>query len=210
MDATAWDVLKSAIGPVATVLLAWAVGNRLSAAWAIRQKRREEARAAANEFYRLYGEFFAIWKLWNYSLKAAEAPDHTARGWELLKRSAAAEAGIEALLVKLTSERHLDAGDLEALGRFRQGFQSLRQSIRNGQKLDWWSSDHPEYVAFKRLASHAGRLVSSVDQAATPTITDAQTSLLAITSNTWEDRWYEGQHVERAPNKRMEPTRDGL
>ena len=92
MDLT--EIARALLGPAATVLLAWAVGNRLSARWAMRQKRREETRVAANEFYRLYGEFFAVWKLWNYSLDDTDYSDKTAQRWELLKRAAAAEAGV--------------------------------------------------------------------------------------------------------------------
>jgi hypothetical protein len=182
------ELAEALVSPLATVLLAWAIGNRLSTHWANRQKRREETRTAANEFYRLYGEFFAVWKLWNYSLKNAEDPERVARRWELLKRAAAAEAGVEALLVKLTSERRFDEPDIEALGRFRQGFQTLRQTMRDARKLDWGSSDHPEYAAFKRLASHVGRLVSTVDQGKSPTISEAQQALISVTSNVWERR----------------------
>ncbi len=192
------DIAKALIGPVATVLLAWAVGNRLSGHWAMRQKRREETRAAANEFYRLYGEFFAVWKLWNYSLESPHDSDRIAQRWELLTRVAAAEAGVEALLVKLTSERTMDEADTEALGRFRQGFQALRQVIRDNRKLDWLSSEHPEYVAFKRLASHAGRLVSSLDQGETPTTAEAARALLTVTSNIWEGSWQNLSNPPRA------------
>ena len=68
-----WEVAKPLVPALAAVALAWAVGNRLSAKWGLWQKRREQAHAAANDFYRLYGEFFAVWKLWNYSLRQADA-----------------------------------------------------------------------------------------------------------------------------------------
>jgi hypothetical protein len=199
------DVAKGIVGPLATVLLAWAVGNRIAARWAMRQKRRDEARASANEFYRLYGEFFAVWKLWNYSLKDPSRGGATDRHWELLNRASAAEAGVEALLVKLTSERILDQADRNALGRFRQGFQTLRQSIRDGQPLDWRSSEHIEYAAFKMLASRAGRLVSTVDQGKMPSVAQAQCALRGVTSNLWEGSWYMDES-DSAPNQALHPT----
>ena len=47
-----------------TLAFGWFIGNRLSAAWAIRQKKREIELETVKEFYRIYGEFFSTWKLW--------------------------------------------------------------------------------------------------------------------------------------------------
>lgn len=192
MNQPAIELLKPVIGPVVALLLAWAVGNRLSANWVTRQKRRDDAREAANQFYRLYGEFFAVWKLWNYSLKHPDDAEKSTRRWELLNRAASAEAGVEAFLVKLSAERELATGDVEVLGKFRQGFQALRQVIRDGKPLDWSSADHPEYAAFKRLASHAARLVSTVDKGGVPSTDAAYQAFRAITTNAWEGRWHHG------------------
>jgi hypothetical protein len=46
-----------------TLALGWFVGNRLSAAWAIRQKKREIELETVKEFYRIYGEFFSTSEL---------------------------------------------------------------------------------------------------------------------------------------------------
>src|SRR5262249_31112144 len=56
------------IGPAVTLLLAAVIGQRLSAYWTERQKRREFELSLANSFYSSYGEFFAVWKDWNRSL----------------------------------------------------------------------------------------------------------------------------------------------
>jgi len=94
------DIAKGVIGPLVTVILAWAVGNRLSASWAWWQKRREQAQASAGDLFKLYGEFFAVWKLWNLALNKGE----TEQCWKLLERAAAAEASMEALLVKIACQ----------------------------------------------------------------------------------------------------------
>ena len=52
-----------------TIALGWFVGQRLNVRWNLRQKQRELDLTTAHDFHMLYGEFFAIWKLWNYSLK---------------------------------------------------------------------------------------------------------------------------------------------
>jgi hypothetical protein len=116
---------------------------------------------------------------------AAEGRDE--RGWKLLERAAAAEASMETMMVKLASERVLSATDLATLGQFRQAFQRLREVIREGEKLDWFSSEHPEYLAFKKLAIGVSRLVSAVDVSSLPTMEKSQESLKTITSNIWED-----------------------
>lgn len=196
MNQSALDLLKVIAGPIAGILLAWAVGNRLSARWVWWQKRREQTQAAANDFYRLYGEFFATWKLWNYSLQQPEGAGWENRRWELLERAAAAEAGVEALLVKLASERVLNQSEMEAHGKFRQGFQTLRQMVRDRKRLDWGSSDYPQYASFKALASYTARLVSTVDQGKPPSLEDTQRALSIITSNVWEKTW----HVAGSPD----------
>jgi hypothetical protein len=71
-DAIGFEIVKALIGPVVAVGLAWLVGNRLSSEWALRQRRRENSLASVAEFYRLYGEFFALWKLCNYAFRDAD------------------------------------------------------------------------------------------------------------------------------------------
>src|SRR5260370_36078896 len=111
------NLLQYSVGPIITAALAYLIGNRLTAYWVGRQKRREFTLSATNEFHKLYGEFFSTWKLWNYSLHkgSVSLPEHSQ--WELLKRAAEAEAGIESIFVRLASERKLDATAVETLGK---------------------------------------------------------------------------------------------
>ncbi len=66
---------------VVTLLLGWLVGVRITAAWTLRQKRRELELSAAHELYRLYGEFFAVWKLWNYACSGVTGDRVTVTNW---------------------------------------------------------------------------------------------------------------------------------
>jgi hypothetical protein len=181
-------LLPSVVGPLTAAVLAFGVGNRLSARWALRQKRREMTISATYEFHRLYGDFFATWKLWYYTLGASPERHHDYR-WELMKKAATSEAGVESLFVRLATERRLLDHEIEALGKFRQAYQKLRQAIRDGRNLPWSSSDHPEYVAFKRLAAATAHLLESSDSAPKPTQGETQAALLRITSNEWESQW---------------------
>jgi hypothetical protein len=195
------SLIGTLLAPVVTLLTAWAIGYRLAARWSLWQKRREQTLTTTGDFYRLYGEFFAVWKLWENAVKHQNtAGGLDDRGWNLLNRAVAAEAGMETMMVRLASERILPDPDLATLGRFRQAFQSLREMIREGKKLDWNSSEHKKYRGFKELAISVSRLVSTVDVSPIPTADHAQESLKIITSNIWEGDWevpQDGRHPPR-------------
>jgi hypothetical protein len=138
------------------------VGYRLTFVWEDRKRRCESDLAAVETFYRLYGEFFAAWKLWDSHKRKGVRGKGEAHElqWELLEQVERAEGGYEALLVKLASERVLDDTDRVLLGCFREGSQMLREKIRKSQALEWWATDEPEresdgfkqYRAYKALA----------------------------------------------------------
>jgi hypothetical protein len=210
MDTLLSELLRASTSAIVGVIVAALLGQRVAAYWATRQKRRELAITAANEFYRLYGEFFAIWKLWNFALKSGRDPEQaTARRWELLERATAAEAGVEAALVRLSVERRLDEGQLAAAARFRQGYQTLREAIRSGEPIRWGYSEHPEYVAFKRLATEVANLISSAERGRTPTAAEAQAALIEITANKWEADWSGTSSTERVSNESLQLTSAG-
>lgn len=151
-------MIKSALSltvAVTTLSAGWFVGNRLSLRWSLRQKNRELELSSLNRLYELYGEFFAIWKLWNQTCDSKQR--ETASGDDqlrLLEKACTAEGQVEAFLLKLTTERPLKDCELHLLGRFRQAFQILREKIRSCEPLDWDSSlpaDHPEYASLKDL-----------------------------------------------------------
>ena len=189
-----WNLTQEAVKAVFSLLsalvvlaLGWLIGNKLTYRWNVRQKKREFQLNAAQQFYVAYGEFFAVWKLWNRL-------DHDANGyedrrWELHKRSAAAEAIIEGTLVKLCSELTLTSDDIRYLARFRQAFQELRQSIRVDRHLLWPNSENPAYVAFKSLALRISALLTSEWPSTPPSRELAIDQLLNISSNSWEGKW---------------------
>jgi hypothetical protein len=170
-----------------TLGLGWVVGQRLTFLWNLRQKQRESDLATAQNFHTLYGEFFAIWKRWNHSFRP-ETGDATTRP-DLFVRACAAEGAIESLFVRLAATRDLPPQDVTTLAKFRQAYQTLRETISNQHKLPWDSSEHPEYVAFKRLAT-AVTLILVSDTASDPAILDRRAkTLYDITSNEYEDNW---------------------
>jgi hypothetical protein len=189
------EAVKAAfsLGVALTTLgLGWVVGQRLSNYWSYLQKHKEIDLSAAQDFHRLYGEFFAVWKLWNYYIRDVGATTLTgASRWELLKRACDAESLVESLFVKLASERILPSTDWDRLGKFRQGYQTLREAIRDNQPLRWDSSTHPEYIAFKRLAIEVAMLIQTGVTSQSSVLADHVRGLLEITSNRHEGTWYE-------------------
>lgn len=172
---------------ITTLGLGWFVGQRLTYRWNVRQKRREAQLSISQQFYSAYGEFFAVWKLWN-RLDQASA-NFEDRRWELQKRAAAAEATIEGILVKLSSELRLDHNQIATVGCYRQGFQQLRESIHKGERLMWQWAEDPPYLAFKKLASRLGGLLASEWPEGSPNQGEAERQLQEITSNQWEKVW---------------------
>jgi hypothetical protein len=135
------DAARIATSPLGVAILTaaagWIVGNALTARWDLYKKRRELDLASLDKFYNLYGEFFEIWKSWNTIVrqKIAAPSSLTDERWNLLQRAAGSEGRLEALLVKITSERELNRSEVEVLACLRQAHQSLRESIRDGREL---------------------------------------------------------------------------
>jgi hypothetical protein len=188
-DAIGFEIVKALVGPVVAVGLAWLVGNRLSSEWAIRQRRRENSLASVAEFYRLYGEFFALWKLCNYAFRDADHETDDTTLWDLMRRAAALEANGEAILLRVATELTLTEDDIRTLGLFRQGVQLLRQSIVKQRILGWSSSEHREYQAFKGLSVGVAALATKVGTGTAPTVEKAQSQLREITHNKWSKEW---------------------
>jgi hypothetical protein len=161
--------------------LGWLIGKRLTVLWSREQKENEEDLAAARVFHQLYGDFFALWKLWNYSLRdpGSQAAPGTSR-WELLDRACNTEGKLEALFVGLAaSQRSLANNEIETLGRFRQRYQQLREAIRDNVPLNWDHSEHPDYNEFKSLAPQVAAIIVRSGRV-------RQELLLKITSNVYE------------------------
>lgn len=167
-----------------TVAFGWLVGQRLTLRWNLRQKQRELDLSTAHDFHELYGEFFAIWKLWNYSLTPEDGC--TMSRSELLVRACAAEGAVESLFVRLAAGRDLSPSDIITLGRFRQGYQTMRETIRDNIRLAWDHPSHPEYFAFKQLATAVALLVTSETSAPAPVTKRRAQTLISITSERGE------------------------
>lgn len=168
-----------------TLSFGWLVGNKLSYNMNIRQKQREIDLNISHDFFRLYGEFFAIWKLYDYLLRSCQLTDDL--HLEILKRMVNAEAGIESILIKIAADMRLSKSDIENLGSFRQSYQFLRKSIQSKQRVGWNKSNHEEYMRFKELSCKIAHLLTVNENCPTDKMTfDA---FVEITDNNWEYKW---------------------
>jgi hypothetical protein len=198
-------MVTTVVVPLAVVILTlaggWLVSTRVSDHWDQIKRRRESDQAAADEFQRLYGEFFAVWKSWNaIPMRDIELDEPGDAAWKCLRQAADIEGRVEALLAKISAERHLTGDDVDALGAVRQGFQSLRGVIKKGEPLPWWGSEIEQYAAFKELAIYTTRLLSAPSGTKQPpTSSDAAASFRGITSNRHERIWPQTARRLRQP-----------
>ena len=190
-----------------TLLLTWFIGNRISIRWAIIQRKKEIEIDTLNEFYKLYGEFFSMWKLWRLTLNSSKEDGKEAQYEEVKHRiereSFIAEGRVEAILVKIASEKRLNDTQLEILGRFRQAYQRLRECMRENKDLPWFNSDYFEYSTFKRLSYLVSRVIQSnysplmkwimswipsLNRSKILTLNNKK-AVKIITSNYWQRNW---------------------
>jgi hypothetical protein len=189
------ELFKAGLTAIITVLgllLTWFIGLNITTRWNIRQKQRELDLSAVEQFRNLYGEFLTVYRLWLTTLKDDTKDDslkETTR-WDLLKRASDAEGKVESLLMKLAIERRLTPENTEVLGKFRQGYQSLREFIQDGNSHSWGSSNYRDtYETFKSLSCQAGAMIFSNDQRQPPSPEAASKALGEITSKKWE-KWF--------------------
>lgn len=181
---------------ILTLALSWFVGSRISAEWALRQKRREGVQQAVATFQGLYGRWFALAKLWLLH-KATCSPDesttrNTDQEWELLRDIIGLEGEFEAFWLKLSAQYALPSDALDTMERFREGFQVLRQTAVSGEGLDWFRHNGVRYRAFKTLAAE---IVSALgnEEIVAEAVQDPKTAAAAfhrVTSNRFQQDWF--------------------
>jgi hypothetical protein len=163
------------------------LGGAAGVLWARARHRRELDLAALARFYDVYGKWFATWKAWS-ALLEGKLPE-TEKG-NLLRQAADAEGQFEALLVKIAIERRLSREEVGRLGRFREGYQQLRESIEEGEKgielpfrVQFNSEERDAYLAFKDLSVEFAALLQGRSwPLGRPTLPQGQQAFIEVTS----------------------------
>lgn len=189
---------------IISLFFIWFIGQRISYLWNIRQKQKELDLISAREFYDLYGKFFSLWKLWNSSftdpwcsapyMSLDELPEKFR--WYSFEEACKIESRMEAIFVQVSGSKALKIRDVEVLGKFRQGFQQIRETIRSNDRLAWDSATHPEYLAFKHLGTEVGEILS---KRRNTKFKNERCNVLfqeCITCNIWETIWPEPANGE--------------
>src|SRR5215208_981645 len=165
---TFWQqMLILIIGAVLQVAVLGFIGQRIVAYWDARKKRQETDIAISTQLQQVYGEFKEGSKLWRtfyrktYYGKYPELEIPEDVRWESLKSATAAESSLEAILVKLATERRFKDDAAYNLGMFRQGYQQLRESIRKNKEPLFTSYNDPRYNRFDDYACKVAHIIST-------------------------------------------------
>ena len=176
------ELIKLAFSLLGITLL----GGAFTAFWTSRQKRREIEEMELKSFYDHYGQLLAACRLWNAAKsKKISLPGEVTR-YELLKQSSEAESALEGMLLKLASERVLTSDQLSRLGRFRQGYQTVREAIRDDKQVQWDSSQAGPYLDFKEGAALIASLLKKCIWTRPPSQELARKAVCEITHNKYE------------------------
>lgn len=180
-----YEFLESRLGTtLLALLLTWLLGSWISAYWTSRQKRKEAEITAAQELYDLYGEFLAIWKLWNGIDHVGDSAEREKRRAGLLERATLMEGRFESLLLRLTSQLWWSHEALTDLGLLRQIFQFPRSQMTRHEPIPWNYSEHPQYLAFKRTCSRIGAKLAKRSARQRTVVERSQRAFIYTTANT--------------------------
>lgn len=184
---SAWDSLwpttvSGLLSGLAVVLIGGIIVYHTTTRWERRRGLADEQRArrlsTVEELYGAYGDFFAVWKAWEYYTAAGKpgsidpaAALTDALVADLTARAATAEARLERFLVQVTLEQPLTEDDEATLWALRHAMRKLRYVIRRRLPLEWWraaagehdrEAERPfrEYRAYKGLVSLAAAIAT--------------------------------------------------
>ncbi len=189
------ELFKSALSLVIaalSLLATWFIGQRLTAYWNMREKRRELNLASLQAFHALYGELKEIVKIWRLAKRKLKSPVNVPSDerWKLLTRASALESKSEALVLRLSSERVLSEEQIVAIGLFRQALQTLRECIRDDVDCPL-GSRRDEYKVLNHLAPEVALIISTDPPDQPLSVQRAQNQLngiVGITSKIWAQR----------------------
>ncbi|MEE6297188.1 hypothetical protein [Georgenia wangjunii] len=188
------QALPGLVVAIVAAVLAWLLGHRYSARRAMLAAAQARGLAAAEELYRAYGQFFAVWKAWAFHTDATSGsprgPVTPERRSELVAQAGEVESLYEAFLVRVTSERRLNGDELAALWALRFAFKQLRYAITQDLPLEWWREGHlhtrpegaREYDAMKCLMVVVSRFTAARKRGRqAPSSAQAQEQLATVT-----------------------------
>lgn len=208
----AQEILKTIIGGAVPVAIAAFGGQWILNKYQLSQKRRESRLELARfvrerqyesleQIYNLFGRFMSLYRLINATDTDLSDPEVR---YGLLQRCAEAEAGVDAVILRVASEftNEYKPDIARALGALRQSVQIWRERVSEGQRLPFIASDQPDYVRFKAsFAQISTYLSASIFGGLEPLpvrFEAAQTLILDAFDNKWEQHGYHDADDEYA------------
>jgi hypothetical protein len=144
-DTIGGDIVTGVAVAATAALFAFFIAEVFTARRTQAESDRERDLAAAAELYRVQGELFAAWKLWEFHSREGQGPlleKSSPRVSEIAELAAAAEGGYEALFVRMALEHDLGEDQEAVLWCLRSAFKELRRAIRTHKPLEWWRSPY--------------------------------------------------------------------
>ena len=186
---TSWLVVQPAIiAAVISTLIGGLIVGVISSRWARSQKLRELDFATLEQFQQLYGEFFALYHLWDDFKRGLFQGFESSQkeiAKDIIERAYSMEGRMEAVLTKIAAEKELSLNEIDSLGRFRQAFQRMRKHVSRDKPFNWDCDFHREYASLKIHASRAADIIL-FGRPRVPTRSHLQ--ILEITSNRYETK----------------------
>lgn len=155
---------------------------------------REKRYQAVESLYHLFAVFMALYR--EIDRPETDLSDEGVRN-ALLKRATEAEAEVDALILRIGCEFvHKPEAGLEALlGNLRQAVQHWREVLEHHKRLEFYYSDHPDYVRFKEtFARTAAFMVHHIHEQLEPSLMrqeQAASILIGVFNNRYEFAHYQ-------------------
>jgi hypothetical protein len=200
----AQEIVKTVIGGIVPVAIAavggqWIINryefskkkreSRLELAQFVRQRQYE----SLEQIYDLFGRFMSLYRLINSQYTDLS---NTKIRQELLKRCIEAEAGVDALILRIASEftYEYQSSLAESLANLRQSVQIWREQVSEGKRLPFTYSGQKDYVLFKtafaQAATHLSANILGNLEPLPVRFETAQKVVLDVFSNKWEKYGY--------------------
>jgi hypothetical protein len=198
------ELIKTVVGGAVPVVIAVFGGQILVNRYELERKRRESRLEFARfvrerqyesllQLYDLFSQFMSLYRLIN-----SQDIDLSDAGikQDFLRKCAKAEAGVDAVILRIASEFTSEYQDslAQSLGNLRQSVQIWRERVSAGKRLPFTSSDQEDYVRFKTAFAQVSTYLSaSIFGSLEPLpvrFEAAQMLVLDAFSNKWEKHGY--------------------
>lgn len=194
------ELIKTVVGGAVPVAIAALGGQWLLNRYELDRKKRESRLEFARfvrerqyeslvQLYDLFSRFMALYRLINSKDTDLDNPEIRK---DLLRKCTEAEAGVDAIILRVASEftSEYQSSLAEFLGNLRQSVQIWRERVSEGKRLPFIYSEQEDYVRFKTaFAQVATYLSASIFGSLEPLpvrFEAAQTLILDAFSNKWE------------------------